>query len=85
MIKFIVFVECTDLIHARVEVGRALGKLIDTNKWKFLGNSRDTSMNSDVTQLGFPNLKAAEAGCDAIDDLGIVGLTTHIEGVVKGL
>jgi len=85
MVKFIVFVECTDLIHARVEVGRALGKLIDTHKWEFLGNSRDTNMKSDLTQLGFSDLKAAEAACDAIDDLGIVGLTTHVEGVPKGL
>jgi len=85
MVKFIVLVECTDLIIDRFNVGRAIGRLVDEYKWNYLGNSRDTSMKSDVTELGFTTRQEAELACEVIDDLGIVGLTTHAEEVVKGL
>lgn len=85
MIKFIAYVECTDLIEDRFNVGRAIGRLVDKYKWNYLGGSRDTTMKSDVTELGFASREEAELACEVIDDLGVVGLTTHTEEVVKGL
>lgn len=85
MIKFIVYVECTDLIVNKFDVGRAIGQLVDEYQWNYLGNSRDTLMKSDMTELGFSTRQEAEQACEVIDDLGVVGLTTYAQEVVKGL
>ena len=78
MIKYIAYVDCSNLVKEQFEVGRVIGKMIDVNRWTLLNCTQDTNFMSHRLTIGFPTRQEAVDACDAIDDLCIVGLDTYI-------
>jgi hypothetical protein len=77
--NFATVIECNDKVADPFEVGRAIGKLIAMNAWMILSEDHGVTLDPHVIELGFTTPEEALEAAQALDDLQIVGVDTHVK------